>query len=59
MFGDFGCFSFYVIKNVVIGEGGMILGCDKECIVWVCMLVLYGMSKDVWYCFGDVGYKYY
>jgi len=25
-FGDFGCYSFYVTKNVVTGEGGMILG---------------------------------
>ena len=24
-FGDFGCFSFYVTKNVVTGEGGMVL----------------------------------
>ena len=23
-FGDFGCFSFYVTKNVVTGEGGMV-----------------------------------
>ncbi len=25
-FGDFGCFSFYVTKNVVTGEGGMVAG---------------------------------
>src|SRR5690606_11391810 len=24
-FGEFGCFSFYATKNVVTGEGGMIL----------------------------------
>ena len=24
-FGDFGCFSFYVTKNIVIGEGGLVL----------------------------------
>ena len=24
-FGDFGCFSFYVTKNVITGEGGMVL----------------------------------
>jgi dTDP-4-amino-4,6-dideoxygalactose transaminase len=24
-FGDFGCFSFYVTKNIVTGEGGMVL----------------------------------
>ena len=24
-FGDFGCFSFYSTKNIVTGEGGMII----------------------------------
>ena len=28
-FGDFGCFSFYATKNVVTGEGGMIIGRDQ------------------------------
>ena len=27
-FGDFGCFSFYVTKNVMTGEGGMVLTSD-------------------------------
>ena len=29
-FGDFGCFSFYVTKNVVTGEGGKILGVTRS-----------------------------
>ena len=29
-FGDFGCFSFYVTKNVVTGEGGMLLARREE-----------------------------
>ena len=29
-FGDFGCFSFYVTKNVVTGEGGMVLTRREE-----------------------------
>ena len=28
-FGDFGCFSFYATKNVITGEGGMIVGRDE------------------------------
>ena len=29
-FGDFGCFSFYVTKNIVTGEGGMVLARKEE-----------------------------
>ena len=28
--GDFGCFSFYVTKNVITGEGGMVLARSEE-----------------------------
>jgi dTDP-4-amino-4,6-dideoxygalactose transaminase len=28
-FGEFGCLSFYVTKNVVTGEGGMVLGARR------------------------------
>jgi len=58
-FGHFGCFSFYVTKNVVTGEGGMILGHDQELIARARMLALHGMSKDAWHRFGDTGYKHY
>jgi len=58
-FGDFGCFSFYVTKNVVTGEGGMILGRSEEQIARARMLALHGMSKDAWHRFGDKGYKHY
>lgn len=58
-FGDFGCFSFYVTKNVVTGEGGMILGRDEALIARARMLALHGMSKDAWHRFGDAGYKHY
>jgi dTDP-4-amino-4,6-dideoxygalactose transaminase len=58
-FGDFGCFSFYVTKNVVTGEGGMILGRDPARIARARMLALHGMSKDAWHRFGDAGYKHY
>jgi dTDP-4-amino-4,6-dideoxygalactose transaminase len=58
-FGDFGCFSFYVTKNVVTGEGGMILGRSDEHVARARMLALHGMSKDAWHRFGDKGYKHY
>lgn len=58
-FGDFGCFSFYVTKNVVTGEGGMILGRSDEQIARAKVLALHGMSKDAWHRFGDKGYKHY
>ena len=58
-FGDFGCFSFYVTKNVITGEGGMIVGRDESMIARARMLALHGMSKDAWHRFGDAGYKHY
>ncbi len=58
-FGDFGCFSFYATKNVVTGEGGMIIGRDQDRIDRARMLALHGMSKDAWHRFSDSGYKHY
>jgi dTDP-4-amino-4,6-dideoxygalactose transaminase len=58
-FGDFGCFSFYVTKNIVTGEGGMVLAKREEDIARVKVLGLHGMSKDAWKRFGDEGYKHY
>jgi len=58
-FGDFGCFSFYVTKNVVTGEGGMVLARDEENIARIKMLALHGMSRDAWKRFSDEGYKHY
>lgn len=58
-FGDFGCFSFYVTKNVVTGEGGMILSRNVDLAARSRVLALHGMSKDAWHRFGDKGYKHY
>jgi dTDP-4-amino-4,6-dideoxygalactose transaminase len=58
-FGDFGCYSFYVTKNVAMGEGGMILGRSEAQIARARILALHGMSKDAWHRFGDEGYKHY
>lgn len=58
-FGDFGCFSFYVTKNIITGEGGMVIAKREEDIARIKMLALHGMSKDAWKRFGDQGYKHY
>jgi len=57
--GDFGCFSFYVTKNIVTGEGGMVITKREEDASRIKMLGLHGMSKDAWKRFGDDGYKHY
>ncbi len=58
-FGDFGCFSFYVTKNIVTGEGGMVFARREEDAARIKMLGLHGMTKDAWKRFGDEGYKHY
>jgi dTDP-4-amino-4,6-dideoxygalactose transaminase len=58
-FGDFGCFSFYVTKNIVTGEGGMVCARDPADAAAIKVLALHGMSQDAWHRFGDAGYKHY
>ena len=58
-FGDLGCFSFYVTKNIVTGEGGMVITENEEYANLIKILGLHGMSKDAWKRFGDKGYKHY
>ena len=58
-FGDIGCFSFYVTKNITTGEGGMIVTANKELEAKIKILALHGMSKDAWKRFSDEGYKHY
>jgi len=58
-FGDFGCFSFYVTKNVITGEGGMVIAKKEEDASRIKVLALHGMSKDAWKRFSDEGYKHY
>jgi dTDP-4-amino-4,6-dideoxygalactose transaminase len=58
-FGDFGCFSFYSTKNLVTGEGGMIIASHKSRINRIKRLALHGMSKDAWKRFSDDGYQHY
>lgn len=58
-FGEFGCFSFYVTKNVACGEGGMVIGQDTAMIDRIRTLSLHGMNKDAWDRFGHTGFKHY
>lgn len=58
-FGRFGCFSFYVTKNVVTGEGGLVLCVDEASASRIKTLGLHGMSRDAWKRFSDDGYKHY
>lgn len=58
-FGDLGCFSFYVTKNVVTGEGGMVITSSPEHEQRVKTAALHGMTKDAWRRFDDEGYQHY
>ncbi|HEY2589149.1 MAG TPA: DegT/DnrJ/EryC1/StrS family aminotransferase [Tepidisphaeraceae bacterium] len=58
-FGEYGCFSFYVTKNIVTGEGGMVLSRDESKASRIKVLALHGMCKDAWRRFSDAGYKHY
>ncbi|MEK8127115.1 DegT/DnrJ/EryC1/StrS family aminotransferase [Paenibacillus filicis] len=57
--GDFGCFSFYVTKNITTGEGGMVLAKSEENIRNIQILGLHGLSKDAWKRFSDSGFQHY
>lgn len=59
LFGDFGCFSFYVTKNVITGEGGIVVAKDDELAARIKVLALHGMSKDAWKRFSDSGWVHY
>jgi len=58
-FGDFGCFSFYVTKNVVTAEGGMITTNRKDWADKLKIYALHGMSRDAWKRYSDAGFKHY
>ena len=57
--GDLGVLSFYSTKNVVTGEGGMVLTRDARVARRVKSLALHGMSHDAWKRFSDDGFKAY
>jgi len=57
--GDCAAFSFYVTKNVITGEGGMVTTADDEIAAWIKVAGLHGMSKDAWKRYSDEGFKHY
>lgn len=58
-FGRFGAFSFYVTKNVVTGEGGMVTTSSSRDAARIKRLALHGLSADAWSRFSDDGFKHY
>ncbi|MCX6555335.1 MAG: DegT/DnrJ/EryC1/StrS family aminotransferase [Candidatus Aminicenantes bacterium] len=58
-FGALGCYSFYVTKNIVTGEGGMVVTNRSEYADKIKVLALHGMSKDAWKRYSDEGFKHY
>lgn len=57
--GEFTCFSFYVTKNVVTGEGGAITTDDPEAYDWLRRMSLHGLDLDAWQRYSPVGFKHY
>lgn len=57
--GDAGCFSFYVTKNIVTGEGGMVTTNRKDWADKIKIYGLHGMSQHAWLRYSDRGYKRY
>jgi dTDP-4-amino-4,6-dideoxygalactose transaminase len=57
--GECGALSFYSTKNIVTGEGGMVLTNNAGIAERIKILALHGMSQDAWSRFSDDGYKHY
>jgi dTDP-4-amino-4,6-dideoxygalactose transaminase len=57
--GDLTVFSFYVTKNLVTGEGGMITTDNDDYAEKIQTYALHGMSKGAWKRYSDEGFKPY
>ncbi len=57
--GDVTVFSFYAIKNLTTGEGGMITTEDEQLAERMRMLRLHGISSDAWKRYSAEGSWYY
>jgi len=53
------CFSFYAIKNMTTGEGGMVTTDDDGLAARIRLLSLHGMSRDAWKRYTEAGSWYY
>ncbi len=56
---DATCFSFYVTKNLVTGEGGMVTTRHRDWAEKVQMLALHGLSRGAWRRYSDEGFRHY
>ena len=57
--GDLTCFSFYVTKNIITGEGGMVTTNNDDWADTIRVYSLHGLSKDAWKRYSDDGFKHY
>lgn len=57
--GDCTAFSFYVTKNVVTGEGGMVTTNNPEIADWIKVAGLHGLTRDAWKRYSDEGFRHY
>ncbi len=57
--GDMTSFSFYVTKNIMTGEGGMVTTNNEGYADRIKVYGLHGLSKDAWKRYSDEGYKHY
>lgn len=57
--GDAACFSFYVTKNLVTGEGGMVTTPHDDWAEKIQMYGLHGLSKGAWKRYSDEGFVHY
>ncbi len=53
------CFSFYAIKNLTTGEGGMIVTSDDDLAERMRVLSLHGMDRDAWKRYSGGGSWFY
>ena len=53
------CFSFYAIKNLTTGEGGMIVTSDNDLAERMRLLSLHGMNRDAWKRYSSAGSWFY
>jgi len=56
---DLTCFSFYVTKNIVTGEGGMVTTDNDKWAEEIETLALHGLSRGAWKRYTDEGFKHY
>lgn len=57
--GHLTCFSFYVTKNVVTAEGGMVTTNDAKWAEQIEIMGLHGLSAGAWSRYTDKGFKHY